>query len=680
MKKTIDILIDIYKKYGYMFQGTLFSLVVLTYKEMRATNSFAKSFKQVCKHLKDIKVYKGKYASAFKQMACEVQIDTLDCENLIYSWDIYKSIKLNGRAFGNCTIDYSKILENGLECLRIKGNDEFALTCNSILDGMYIYLSRLEDEVDKSDILNKESICAYLSRFKDKPAISLEEALQRILLINQLQWQTGHVLVGLGRLDYILNRFDEDDERAYALFREFFLLLHKYYSIKSNALMGDTGQIIILGGCDREGKCFQGRYTDMIANIVAELRLPDPKILIRVTENSIFEWDRISDQMLMNSGSMLISNDDIVIKNMTEFGYDIEDARDYITSACWEPISAGCFEQNNILSLNFLEPFEKISKKFRHGYKSLVTYEDFINAYLLCLEDYASDIAKELRKLKWTADPLYSMFDEQARLNHSYIGEGGSKYNNIGILSVALGNAINAIINIKRLVFDEEKYTYGQLDKIRRKNYKGYDDVRTELLSVADSWGHDDPYVIKLANELTGRVIRVLTDYKMPFGGSIKMGFSSPHYIMDSKDYPASFDGRRRGDPFCIHISAGRGSAYTELFNLAAKLDYSLGRFNGDVADIIISPSFMRQHKKVFARMFRTAFSEGVCQLQVNMLDSRTLIAAKENPSAFPDLIVRVWGFNSYFNELPDEYKDYLIERTRISEFALNRNSEIQLA
>ena len=103
-----------------MFQGTLFSLVVLMYKEMRATDSFAKSFKQVCKHLKDLKVYKGQDTSAFKQMACEAQIDTLDCENLIYSWDIYKSIKLNGRAFGNCTIDYSRILDNGLECFRFK--------------------------------------------------------------------------------------------------------------------------------------------------------------------------------------------------------------------------------------------------------------------------------------------------------------------------------------------------------------------------------------------------------------------------------------------------------------------------------------------------------------------------------------------------------------------------------
>ena len=34
-----------------------------------------------------------------------------------------------------------------------------------------------------------------------------------------------------------------------------------------------------------------------------------------------------------------------------------------------------------------------------------------------------------------------------------------------------------------------------------------------------------------------------------------------------------------------------------------------------------------------------------------------------ENPKEYKDLIVRVWGFSAYFNDLPDSYKDLLIER-----------------
>ena len=58
--------------------------------------------------------------------------------------------------------------------------------------------------------------------------------------------------------------------------------------------------------------------------------------------------------------------------------------------------------------------------------------------------------------------------------------------------------------------------------------------------------------------------------------------------------------------------------------------------------------------------------------MQANIIDSKTLIAAKENPKNFPNLIVRVWGFNAYFNELPEEYKDCLIERALQSELTFN--------
>ena len=44
-------------------------------------------------------------------------------------------------------------------------------------------------------------------------------------------------------------------------------------------------------------------------------------------------------------------------------------------------------------------------------------------------------------------------------------------------------------------------------------------------------------------------------------------------------------------------------------------------------------------------------------------MGSRTLIAARKNPERFPNLIVRVWGFSAYFKDLPEEYKEVLINR-----------------
>lgn len=66
--------------------------------------------------------------------------------------------------------------------------------------------------------------------------------------------------------------------------------------------------------------------------------------------------------------------------------------------------------------------------------------------------------------------------------------------------------------------------------------------------------------------------------------------------------------------------------------------------------------------------LIRTGLKEGIYQIQLNVVDSKTLIEAKKNPGLFPNLIVRVWGFSAYFNDLPEEYKNILIKRAKESE------------
>ena len=54
--------------------------------------------------------------------------------------------------------------------------------------------------------------------------------------------------------------------------------------------------------------------------------------------------------------------------------------------------------------------------------------------------------------------------------------------------------------------------------------------------------------------------------------------------------------------------------------------------------------------------------------MQINVIDSKTLLKAKDNPELYKNLIVRVWGFSAYYNDLPEEYKNLLIERARQAE------------
>ena len=159
-----------------------------------------------------------------------------------------------------------------------------------------------------------------------------------------------------------------------------------------------------------------------------------------------------------------------------------------------------------------------------------------------------------------------------------------------------------------------------------------------------------------------------MNKFENPLGGKYKFGLSAPSYITSAVNCKASFDGRKNGDPFGVHISSDASNAYTELMQFASKLDYNENRFNGNVVDFMVSPSFIENNFDKFVDFLMLSIKVGFFEMQMNVVSSKTLIEARKNPNKFPNLIVRVWGFSSYFKDLPDSYKDYLIERALNSE------------
>ena len=66
-----------------------------------------------------------------------------------------------------------------------------------------------------------------------------------------------------------------------------------------------------------------------------------------------------------------------------------------------------------------------------------------------------------------------------------------------------------------------------------------------------------------------------------------------------------------------------------------------------------------------FADCIMGGIFEGMFQLQLNILSYEQLVDAKDHPEKYIYLIVRVWGFSAYFNDLPEEYKDNIIRRAK---------------
>ena len=610
----------------------------------------------------------------------------------IFFLDEFKHLSEDGHIIDNISIDYSRVLKSSVYeynefYFHPKAGRGFARDLSSdfiknqldALDGIELLIYRIIKKLRNSNHKDRAKFARYFENMIDKPAEHFEEALQRILFYNQLLWQTGHGLNGLGRLDKILEDYYFDDlnsgfisqEEAYDLIKSFLRTLHTYYWYKSAALMGDTGQVIILGGKydDEYGEYyFYNDLTYMFIRAIKDLQLPDPKVLLRVSSETPRDLIELSLETINTGiGSPLFSNDEVVIDKMIEFGYDKEDANNYVVSACWEPSAVGKgFEQNNINFISYLKPlnefFDNETEQFLENVNS---FGELFNSYKYYLKKDADELVAFLDNIEWNSDPLLSLFIDNCNEKNMDISQGGAKYNHYGITTVGLANTVNSLYAIKKLVFEDRKYSLNELNKMRKNNFKKdkYQDAYNELKSIKPRFGMGDEEILDISNDIIQFLEDCFKDYTNKFGGKIKFGLSAPSYISAGAEINASFDGRKAGEPLSTHISLDTNKDFTEVLRFASKLDYGGAKFNGNVIDLMLSPDFIKNHSDKFTDFIYSSIKLGFFQMQMNVVDSKTLIEAKENPEAHPNLIVRVWGFSAYFNDLPEEYQDLLISR-----------------
>lgn len=587
--------------------------------------------------IKPIKAKKRSVGNDTRELLSKINITINSDSRFVYFIDTTKTLAAPGNILSNFTLDYARIVHGSFKDLVVIGNSEM----KAVADGIDILRKRIVNE------LGADSRAKFFKEMLEKPAEHFDEALQRILFFNQILWQNRHRLNGLGRLDKILADFYEKDgltkAEAKKIILDFYNQLSKYKEYKSDALMGDIGQIVVLGGIDSDGSYFCNDLTYIFLEAQAELNKPDPKTFLRVSKKMPDELLRVAIQCLQSkNGSPLFSNDDVIIPCLKDFGVD--EATEYCVSACWEPFIVGkSMDQNNVAVFDY---FPALDEVLSGEYKN---WNELVDAYVKKNKERFENFLDGIDNIKWAKDPLVSMFTYGCE--NKDISEGAAKYNNYGITTVAISNVVDSLLNIKQLM--REGVSLKDINSNRNRD------------GLSKHFGHDEDDAIELSNRLALSLAEVACNFKNRLGGTVKFGFSSPGYNILSKKSAADLSGKKSGEPYNTHISC-MDATYTEVVNFASKLNYDRQRFNGNVVDFFCSSEIV-SNEKFFAFM-KAAIRVGFFQMQLNVLDSKTLIDAKKYPEKYAGLIVRVWGFSAYFNDLPESYKELLIERAIAAE------------
>lgn len=619
--------------------------------------------------------YKDDYVRQFGKMVKYMRIDVH--KEYVYPYDATMLRMHNRTSISSITVDFNKVLCSSINEIRerLKNAKDvgFRKREAEMLYSIEKLAVRISNKLNGCNDARASVLSTFFPTILYRAPQSFDEAIQKILFYDALFWQVEHRHIGLGRMDYILYEYYHNDikngvitkEQAKGLIRDFICTLGKDTVSKSVILIGDTGQYILLGGVDANGSNVDNDLTELFLEVLAELRIPDPKIILRVnnhTSDSV--WTKAIQCLSTGIGSPLFMGESTIIEKMTRYGYSSKDVWNVGTSACWEPLIIGkSFDQNNpFRNAVAITPLNQVILQGN----SYSTFEDFYYEYK---KQYKRELESVVVDMDFDCSPLFTLFFDDCISRELDFTTGGAVYSHHGVQVVSFPNTVNALLNIKRLVYDEKKISLADCKKAIECNFEGMEDLRVLLTSTGDKFGSTQSDVLSLTNDLIHYTSSVVRPLKSD-GQSVKVGFSSPSYIDASKDVMASLDGRKAGEPFAVHVSPISSKIdISEIIDFSTSLQYDDNCINGNVVDFILPHSYLKQSEKL-ASILKDACAKGLFELQLNVLDRKVLIDAKAHPEKYPNLVVRVWGFSAYFNDLPEEFKDNLIKRAEVYEAA----------
>ena len=130
----------------------------------------------------------------------------------------------------------------------------------------------------------------------------MKTALNMFRILHMCLWASNVYHNTIGRFDQYMYPFYEADiqsgrlteQTALQLLQEFFLSFTRDSDMYTGMQQGDNGQSLMLGGCDREGRCAVNDLTYLCITASLNNRRIDPKINLRVDKHTPLSLYRLS--------------------------------------------------------------------------------------------------------------------------------------------------------------------------------------------------------------------------------------------------------------------------------------------------------------------------------------------------------------------------------------------------
>ena len=675
---------------------------------------------------------------------------------------------------GHISVDYKKVLTIGLDGIRKEAQVELdgldlgdpnAIEKSHFLEAVLIsveavitYAHRLADKAeqeasgcfDPKRQQELQTIAVNLRRVPEYPAQNLYEALQSFWIIQAvIQIESNGHSISPMRFDQYVYPFWQSDVEGGKISEDFaqelldclWVKFNDVNKIRDEASTKAFGgypmfQNLIVGGQDSRGLDSTNPLSFACLEATRHTKLPQPSISIRV-------WNKSPEVLLHKAGEIsrmglgmpAYYSDEVIIPALENRGICLEDARDYGIIGCVEPQVGGKTEGWHDAA--FFNIPKVLELTLNNGYcgttkvglqtgraEDFTSYEQLEAAFkqqlayfvkLLINADNAVDVAHGKR----TPLPFLSSMVADCISKGKSLQEGGAKYNFTGPQGVGIANCGDALLAIKKIVFEKNELTLPELTNVLASNFgrgtavtpaapsidasdlsqmssdqlvnllqnlladnkvtasaattaianKDGEYVRQLLINGVPKFGNDNDEIDYLVRDVALSYCQEVQKYTNPRGGTFQPGlYPVSANVSMGLGTGASADDRFAGEPLADGVSPTSGrdtNGPTAAMNSVAKLDHHIAS-NGTLLNQKFHPSAVAGEEGLrnLSALVRGYFEQKGMHVQFNVISREILQDAQKNPEKYKNLVVRVAGYSAHFVSLDKTIQEDIISRT----------------
>lgn len=517
---------------------------------------------------------------------------------------------------------------------------------------------------------------------------TFREALQWALVYDRAQEAEGEDVRSQGIFDRLFLKYYRDDIAAGRETRESVKRLMVDFYTRFHSQQHPNNKNITFGGYGPDGEPVWNELTELGFEVFRELGRINPKLTYRFgAKTPRWQIEKVSQCIAEGKNSIVFACEETIAEMFKRRGKSVEDICDYVLVGCYEPGICGREVVASMsLDVNLAKPLEAVfnSGKTFDGVRIGPDCElpndgvEFEREYLRQLDAMLVTALESTRTLEqhWyelNPAPLHSGAFRDCIANARDYSRGGCKYNSSGVDCSGLGTVADSLAAVSYVVDEKKLVTMEELRDALIAEWKGCEELRLRAMRQAPKWGNNNDRVDVVAKRVYDALVNRINTTRNGHGGFFQAGLWSINLDMQfGKRTAATPDGRRRGDALSRNNVATAGCGKEgplALMHSNLKLDLAESP-DGHIMDVILPLSVARRPTAAqdIATILATYFKNGGQCIHLNCFDSALLREATAHPEKYPDLQVRVCGWNVKWNDLSPQEKRHFIATTEALE------------